>query len=138
MTLQLPVLLWTLICFWILAVILDRLLFRPMLAFMDAREEKIRRAAQKKEEDGRALREAEEMLARFREEEAAHIDALSKEAVAAARREADDIRNSAVLERDRTLTESRDAFREESAGIGNTMKENADELAKAFLSALTG
>ena len=138
MTLQLPVLLWTLICFWLLVVILDRLLFRPMLAFMDAREEKIRRAAQKKEENGRALLEAEEKLARFRQEEAAHIDTLSKEAVAAARREADAIRSAAAQERDRILEESRDAFQEESAGIGNTMKENADELAKAFLSALIG
>ncbi len=138
MTLQLPVLLWTLICFWVLAVILDWLLFRPMLAFMDAREEKIRRAAQKKEDNGRALLAAEEKLARFREEEAAHIDALSKEAVAAARREADEIRGAAAREREQTLLSNRDAFRSEAAGIGNTMKENADELAKAFLSALTG
>ena len=138
MSFQLPVLLWTLICFWLLVVILDRLLFRPMLAFMDARQDKIRRAAEKKEEDSRALREAEEKLAAFRKEEAAHLDALSKAAAADAHREADAARAAAAEERDRTIRESRVSFGNESAQIGNILDANADELAKAFLAALIG
>ena len=44
MTVQLPVLLWTVICFGALILILNNLLFKPMLAFMDRREESIARA----------------------------------------------------------------------------------------------
>ena len=88
MTIQLPVLLWTVICFVLLMLILSRLLFRPLLDFMDRREEKIRSAARKLEETEQARRDAEEKLARFRQEEAERTDRLSKEAVAEAEREA--------------------------------------------------
>ena len=64
MTIQLPVLLWTVICFVLLMLILSRLLFRPLLDFMDRREEKIRSAARKLEETEQARRDAEEKLAR--------------------------------------------------------------------------
>ena len=84
MTIQLPVLLWTVICFVMLMLILSRLLFRPLLAFMDRREEKIRSAARMLEEHEKARRDAEEELARFREEEAERADRLAKEAAAQA------------------------------------------------------
>ena len=44
MTIQLPILLWTLITFALAMLILNRLLFRPMLVFMDKRQAKIDRA----------------------------------------------------------------------------------------------
>ena len=41
MTFQLPVILWTVICFVIFMLVVDRLLFRPVLAVMDQRRAKI-------------------------------------------------------------------------------------------------
>jgi len=40
-TIQISILLWTILCFTALMVILDRLLFRPLLGFMDQRKQKI-------------------------------------------------------------------------------------------------
>lgn len=41
MNIQLNVLIWTIICFCLAMLILDRLLFRPLLKFMDQRQAKI-------------------------------------------------------------------------------------------------
>jgi len=68
MTIQPSILLWTLISFCLLMLILDRLLFRPMLSFMDARNERIEAAMRKKDENERALSEAEAELAARREQ----------------------------------------------------------------------
>ena len=43
MTVQLPVLLWTVICFGVLMLGLNFLLFKPLLSHMDARREKLER-----------------------------------------------------------------------------------------------
>ncbi len=137
MTVQLPVLLWTAICFLCLMLILDRLLFRPLLAFMDKREERIRRAEEKKEADGRTLSEAEAALALFREQEAAHAAALAEEALAAARREADGLVADACGRQKQTLEEYRSRLTGESADIAAQLEEDAETLAKAYLSALT-
>ena len=41
MTIQLSVLIWTVICFCVFMLVLDRLLFKPLLRFMDRRKEKM-------------------------------------------------------------------------------------------------
>ena len=61
MTVQVSVTIWTILCFLALMLILDRLLFRPLLSFMDKRREKIDRA---REDKTAALRQREEELAR--------------------------------------------------------------------------
>ena len=136
MTIQLPVLLWTVICFVLLMLILSRLLFRPLLDFMDRREEKIRSAAQKLEETEQARRDAEEKLARFRQEEAERTDRLSKEAVAEAEREAAAILASAAEEQKRTLEDCRSSLAAEKEKLSRDTEEKTDELARAYLSAM--
>lgn len=59
MSIQLPVVIWTIINFALLCVILEFLLFKPMYAFMHARKEKLesaraKRAEAEKEFDARA------------------------------------------------------------------------------------
>lgn len=49
MNIQLNVLIWTIICFCLAMLILDRLLFRPLLKFMDARQAKIDAAKAQRE-----------------------------------------------------------------------------------------
>lgn len=61
MNIQLNVLIWTIICFCLAMLILDRLLFKPLLKFMDARQAKIdaakaqREALATKRQDTQAL-----------------------------------------------------------------------------------
>ena len=71
MTIQLSVTLWTILCFLALMVILDRLLFRPMLSFMDARRARIE-AARAVREESAAAREAELERREASRREAAH------------------------------------------------------------------
>ena len=48
MSIQVSVLIWTMINFFVLMLLLDRLLFQPLLRFMDARREKIDNAREAK------------------------------------------------------------------------------------------
>ncbi len=136
MTIQLPVLLWTVICFVMLMLILSRLLFRPLLAFMDRREERIRSAARTLEEHEKARRDAEEALARFREEEAERADRLAKEAAARAGKEAAAVLASAAAEQERAVEACRLSLAEEKKTLEKAADDKADELARAFLAAL--
>ena len=61
MSIQISVTVWTILCFLALMLILDRLLFRPLLSFMDKRREKIDGAKRARET---ALRQQEEELLR--------------------------------------------------------------------------
>ena len=136
MTVQLPVLLWTVICFGALILILNNLLFKPMLAFMDRREERIARAAEKEAGIRRALAEAEEARKRFDEEERQHISLLAQNALADARREADLLLGDAAKKHADSLERRRKELAEESEEIKHTLDENAEELARSWLSSL--
>ena len=138
MTVQLPVLLWTVICFGALVLILNNLLFKPMLTFMDRRNERIRLAAEKKAENERALREAEEAVLRFREEQKAHTAALSEKALADAQKDADRMLSDAVRRGKEDTEALRLRLEREREEIGQTLSGDADTLAEAWLTALTG
>ena len=68
MNIQLPVLLWTVICFLVLMLVLRNLLFRPIFRILDQRKEKIAAAARKKEEIAALEKEHEEKLALLEED----------------------------------------------------------------------
>ena len=82
MNIQPNILIWTVICFCAFMLILWRLLLRPLLGFMDAREERIARArsldksAERAEEAAR--REAERQLALRRSGEERHAALLAQ------------------------------------------------------------
>lgn len=63
MNIQPSVVIWTVICFSVLMLILHNWLFKPVLALIDSRREKIRAAAEKKAENESVLREHQEKLA---------------------------------------------------------------------------
>ena len=58
MTIEPSLIVWTVLCFLALVLILKKLLFQPMLTFMDSRNAKIE-AARKAKEDARTEYEAE-------------------------------------------------------------------------------
>ena len=136
MTIQLPVLLWTVICFVLLMLILSRLLFRPLLTFMDKREAKIRSASRKLEEMEAARQDAEEKLVRFREEEAERTGRRAKEVIAEAERDAAAILASAAEEQKKALEACRASMADERAKVAKAAEAGEDKLARAYLSAL--
>lgn len=136
MTIQPSILIWTLICFALLMVILDRLLFRPMLSFMDARSERIAAAARKKEEYERALRETETELAARREQAAAQTAAMAVTEIADARVRARSMIAKAEKERENRIEESRTEISAKTHELETGLDDGVDRLAKAFVEKL--
>ena len=84
LTIQPSVFIWTVICFCLLMLILNRLLFRPMLRFMDERQAKLDRAAARREKDQALLAEAEAALEQRKRKNADLTAASEQERIAAA------------------------------------------------------
>ena len=74
MTIEPSLIVWTVLCFLALVLILKKLLFQPMLTFMDTRNAKIE-AARKAKEDARTEYEAE---ARRLADERVHVDGVDR------------------------------------------------------------
>ena len=89
MNIDLSQIIWTVICFALFALVLDRLLIRPVLANIDRRRSKIESARGRKAEIDEARRSAEETAS---EKSAQRRELASKEreaALAAASADAD-------------------------------------------------
>lgn len=85
MTIQISIVVWTVICFLVLMLILKNLLFKPVLEVMDSRKEKIQRAQAKKAEEERLIAAHQQMLEEKR-------SALAKEQQKQIKAEAEKIR----------------------------------------------
>lgn len=88
MNIQISVLIWTVINFCVLMFLLNRFLFKPLLAFMDARNEKIDRANQQWLEAERAHDAAAQKAEEDRLEAEKRVHTLARNALARAKRTA--------------------------------------------------
>ncbi|MBQ8642305.1 MAG: hypothetical protein IJ480_08825 [Clostridia bacterium] len=136
MTVQLPILLWTVITFCLMAWVLNRFLFKPMLAFMDQRQAKIDRAAAKKAEHQRLLAEAGEKLARFREEEEKHRAERIAEELSRAHKDAETLVAVTFRKQNQNIDLYMAELEQESKQIEKIMDESVDALAKAYITTL--
>lgn len=133
MTIQLSVVIWTVICFCLLMLILNRLLFRPLLKFMDARQEKIDLAAQKRKADEEALAKAELALAERNARNAELTAAKIREECARARADADR-ELSALRQTTQQATEKKKAdLVSESHLFDHRLESGLESLAQAFV-----
>lgn len=136
MTIQLPVLLWTVITFCLFAFVINKLLWKPMLAFMDQRQARIDAATQKKAEYDRALAETEQKLADFRAEESRHAAQCAKDELDLARRDAETLLEEAAAVRMRKISEQKAELGIEHHEIEETLEEHVEKLAAAYISTL--
>ena len=81
MTIQISVTIWTIVCFILAMLILNNLLFKPVLSVMDKRREKIEAAKGKKTERESLIAENEKLLAAKEAEHKANDKKLIKERV---------------------------------------------------------
>lgn len=132
MTIQPSILIWTLICFALLMLILDRLLFRPMLSFMDARNERIEAARLKKETDEQARAAAEAELAVRREQVVLRRAEIAKTEIAEARVRAKRMTAKADAEREARIEACRTELTVRSRELDAGLEAGLDRLAKAF------
>ena len=134
LTIQPSVFIWTVICFCLLMLILNRLLFRPMLRFMDERQEKVNRAAAKKEENRSLLAEAEAALEQRKRKNADLTAANEQERIAAAQKEADQRLAQARRESERELQTQQEHFAADRRNFDAGLEQGLEELAQAFVS----
>ena len=132
MTIQLSVLVWTIICFGLLTLILHHLLFQPVLKVMDDRKARLRGAAEKKAEHARI---AEKNAAALREKEAARLEARRKqikEQIETIRLDGKKAADDAKDGRLRAVDDCRRQTEAERVEILITLSAHAAELAVAF------
>lgn len=132
MTIQISVVLWTVICFCLAMLILDKLLFKPLFAVMDKRNARIaaagvaaREQEREREEHREAARlAAEEALADRRRQAREALDKAEHEAAAALQAERELCR-SRIIERESELASESDALETE-------LEKGIESLAEAF------
>ena len=131
MTIQPSVTIWTIICFVVLMLVLDRLLFRPLLDFMDKRREKIDGAKSRRQA---ALREREKEIQRREEEHLAAKKQSLQDASAALENAREEYAGKAAekkAENERRLAELRGELAKESEAILASVEPRMDELVLA-------
>ena len=89
MSVQPSVIIWTVICFCLFALVLYRLLFKPLLDLMDARSEKLEKAKRLALEESERLEERRRRLEEQRLLDAEALEEAHRERLAALRRESD-------------------------------------------------
>lgn len=129
MTIEPSLIVWTVLCFLALMLILKKLLFQPMLTFMDTRNAKIE-AARKAKEDARTEYEAE---ARHLADERAAQEAQLRQSGAKALEQAqEELRRETTQKRAEAaqrLAENRAALAEESERITRELEPQLSDLA---------
>lgn len=132
MTIQVSVLLWTIICFCLMMLILNKLLFKPLLALMDARNDRIRRAQERKQAFDQAcqaaLEEHSRAEAEFRHEKARE----AAETVASLQEAQEQILAAAQVRQEQALLAYEEELSSEFEALNTELDRGREELAKAF------
>lgn len=132
MTIQISVLLWTIICFCLMMLILNKLLFKPLLSFMDARNDRIQRAKLRKQEFEQARQNALEAHSKaeseFRQEKARE----AAEAVASLQETQDRILAAARERQEAALAAYDQELASEFEALNTELDRGRESLAQAF------
>lgn len=137
MNIQVSVMVWTVICFLLLVLILQKLLFAPMLRMMDARTARIA-AAKKRHEDNENAEKAAKAAA----------DEAFRESTVKAKNDAERMIVQGQEEADRLLAAARTEEQKECEGYAKSLDAEksalsaevageAEKLAALFVSRLT-
>ena len=129
MTIEPSLIVWTVLCFLALVLILKKLLFQPMLTFMDTRNAKIE-AARKAKEDARTEYAAE--ARRLADERAAQEAQLRQSGAEALEQAQEELRRETTQKRAEAaqrLAENRAALAEESERITRELEPQLSDLA---------
>ena len=129
MTIQISVIIWTVICFILLMLILNNLLFKPLLDIMDKRREKIEAARAKRAEYDRVIAENKKLSAEKKAEHEADSRRLIKERVEKLRSDQKKAVEAAKEVRLQRLDESRRSTEAEEAQILTKLCAHSEELA---------
>ena len=132
MTIQPSVLIWTIICFCLMMVILNKLLFKPLLSLMDARNDRITRARARKQEFETARQKALEAHSKaeseFRQEKARE----AAEAVASLQETQERILAAQQARQEQALAAYDQELASEFEALNTELDRGRESLAQAF------
>ena len=137
MTIQVSVIIWTVISFCVLAFVLDKFLFKPVFQVMDARAEKISLSAQQKETELNA-RESRRQEAEL--DHAAEVKAAIEQGEAAietARTENKKRVTDRRTEHNTGIEQYGEELKDESEKIRESFSGESDEIAAEFVEAFS-
>ena len=138
MSINISELIWTVICFFVLLVVLKKLLFDPLVSFMAARDARIQDGLSA----GRTAQQQLEAAARARSEaqrkQAAAADALLAEAKSAAERARAQALQSAHQEAAQATRAMRARVRDEETAAAAAVDAKLPELVTALTGGLLG
>lgn len=138
MSINISELIWTVICFFVLLVVLKKLLFDPLVSFMAARDARIQDGLNA----GRTAQQQLDAAARARSEaqrkQAAASDALLAEAKSAAERARAQALQSAHQEAAQATRAMRARVRDEEAAAAAAVDAKLPELVTALTGGLLG
>ena len=133
MTIQISLVIWTIIGFTVLAFVLNRFLYKPMLKVMDDRNEKIKAAEAEKQaelERREKTLQARELSNRAREQEA--LKAAEKE-VDAEHKKTEAILAEKKAEYDEALEKLRQDYENDTNEAEENLSESIDKLALKYV-----
>lgn len=138
MSINISELIWTVICFFVLLVVLKKLLFDPLVSFMAARDARIQDGLNA----GRTAQQQHDAAARARSEaqrkQAAAADALLAEAKSAAERARAQALQSAHQEAAQATRAMRARVRDEETAAAAAVDAKLPELVTALTGGLLG
>lgn len=129
MSIQPSIVIWTVICFVLLMLILNNLLFKPVLEVMDKRRAKIEAAKAKKVEHDRLCAEQKRLTEEKRAEHEEAQRKLIKERVETVRQDQRKAVEAAKETRLHQLDDYRKKTEAEEAEILSKLNDHAEELA---------
>ena len=131
-----PVLLWTIINFFILMFLLNKFLFKPIIKVMDQRRAKIEEGLKAGEDANKAMEENEKKL----EEELAASAGEARQIIAEARSESDKEKSKVLEETHKQVSEMRKEVKEhidaEETTARDTLKEEIPDLVSVLTNKL--
>lgn len=137
MNIQLPVILWTVICFLLLMVILRNLLFKPVLALLDSRKKKLSDAKEKLETEKALTEEHKKRLAIIEEDAKIRRDNYIKSELEIIRIKSKEDIEKAKADRLKNTEEYKAVTEKEKEKIIEVYNKSSEEIIKAFADRLT-
>ena len=132
MSIQVSVIIWTVICFLLLMLILRNWLFKPVLEVMDKRRERIEKAKEKQLEAERLTKEYDKMLAEqkiaFQKEQKAKTEAEIEEIQLHSKKRIETARVSRL----NTYETYRQECANEYSRILSTAEKSTEQIAEIF------
>lgn len=131
MTIQPSVLIWTIICFCLLMVILNKLLFQPILKVLDDRQARIEAAREKQRNDQESYEQAKLALEAKQTEEDRARALEAAQRVAQAREQAEAQIAAAKRKQEQALADYEEALKQERCVLKSKLDAGVDSLAIA-------